>query len=114
MKPPGWPSHADMLRAMLCLFVSASCVNGVLSSTKDPLTQLALKYGTDKATHKYTPLYHRTFEAMRTSVKRFMEIGVFRGASIRMWTDYFTEAEIIGVDYYEAREKHKRWKQKNA
>ena len=34
----------------------------------------------------------------RDSVLRVLEIGVFFGSSIKMWRDYFPNAEIVGVD----------------
>jgi cyclopropane fatty-acyl-phospholipid synthase-like methyltransferase len=29
---------------------------------------------------------------------RFLEIGVFKGDSLRTWADYFLNADIIGID----------------
>lgn len=66
----------------------------------DELSKLASKYGTDKIGHHFTREYHRRFKDARTSVQRFLEVGVFKGASLRMWNDYFTQAEIIGLDYF--------------
>jgi predicted O-methyltransferase YrrM len=38
----------------------------------------------------------------RDKVKRVLEIGVHKGASLRMWEEYFPNAEIVGVDIDEA------------
>lgn len=63
-----------------------------------PLCELAETYGTDKLRHGYTPLYHELFAPLRDNSMNVVELGVFRGASIRMWAEYFTTATIYGVD----------------
>jgi hypothetical protein len=43
----------------------------------DPLTQLAIKHGTDKwGPHFYTPVYHKLFAHLRERPLRLLEIGV--------------------------------------
>ena len=51
----------------------------------DVLTQLALKHGTDKARHGFTRHYNSFFCKARFDVLRVLEVGVFGGASIKMW-----------------------------
>lgn len=73
------------------------------------LCKLAAKYGTDKIW--YTPFYHLLFEHRRDYLtKKVLEIGIGSvsamkhvpgyqpGASLRMWRDYFPDAQIFGVD----------------
>jgi hypothetical protein len=75
----------------------------------DALTRLAIKYGTDKwGLHFYTPVYHSLFAHMRDKPIRLLEIGVggydFRkigGASLSMWSDYFPDGHILGIDVAE-------------
>ena len=57
-------------------------------------------YSTDKhSEHRYFDLiYNELFRPSRTTCKTFMEIGVHNGESIKLWRDYFINAEIIGVD----------------
>lgn len=64
------------------------------------LDELALEYGTDKSSkcHNYTRWYERHFEPIRDNKLVIVEIGVHKGASIRMWHDYFSNAHIFGVD----------------
>ncbi len=64
------------------------------------LSELGRKYGTDKVDHGYCDVYHQAFEKKRQEVTAVMEIGVFFGASIRMWKDYFPNAVIHGVDHF--------------
>lgn len=73
------------------------------------LKELAMKYRTDKCKevmgkywpshgHNYIPTYEKLFDEKRDNVKRLLEIGIDDGASLRMWHDYFHNAEIIGLD----------------
>ena len=55
--------------------------------------------GTDKTTsHAYGELYTQLFEPYRTSAKRVLEIGVYSGASVLAFADFFEGAYIVGVD----------------
>lgn len=74
---------------------------------RDPLSVLALEYGTDKAAdHWYTPHYHRRFAELRGAPVRLLEIGIggyddaeSGGESLRMWRDYFPAGStIVGLD----------------
>lgn len=77
------------------------------------LTELCLladKYGTDKClklNHSYTPYYYQLFNPIRNEVRRVMELGIGRtkpsrgvksGASLKMWRDFFPNAQIYGID----------------
>ena len=65
------------------------------------LNDLALKYGTDKAPelkHHYTEFYESMFQGKRGAVKKVVEIGIGTGASLRMWRDYFPNAQVYGAD----------------
>jgi len=61
---------------------------------------LATKYGTDKgpAGHNYTPRYDAHFAPFRNESFNLLEIGVFEGASLRMWRHYFRNASVLGID----------------
>ena len=72
-----------------------------------PLCEIAKKFGTDKGgwheiagdtCHRYTEVYHRLFKDRRKQVKNVLEIGVNYGCSLRMWEEYFPNAQIIGID----------------
>ena len=64
------------------------------------LTELGIKYGTDKVLHQFTNIYDQIFKPIRFSVHRVVEIGVFFGSSVLMWRDYFNQAKIIGLDHF--------------
>ncbi len=75
------------------------------------LNELGIKYRTDKGSdgkrgeegkgHNYLRTYERHLPADRQLVRSVLEIGVQRGASIRMWEEYFPNAEIYGLDIEE-------------
>lgn len=67
------------------------------------LCELADKYGTDKgpAVHGYTAIYHWILKEIRPHVCGVLELGILKGASLRMWRDYFPNAEIYGVDNFQ-------------
>ncbi len=64
------------------------------------LSWLAAVYGSDKGAtaHRYVDLYERHLSSNRHRVRRVLEIGVYRGASLQMWRDYFPNAQIYGID----------------
>lgn len=65
------------------------------------LEELFNKYGCDKASkHKYHLIYERDFEEIRNEPINLLEIGVFRGDSMRAWLDYFPNATIYGIDLF--------------
>lgn len=67
------------------------------------LDELAIAFGTDKSskTHFYTGHYEQYFEPIRQLPIRLLEIGVQSGASLRMWKEYFPNAQIYGLDYFD-------------
>ena len=79
------------------------------------LSDLAERYGSDKGPrkHRYTELYELLFRPFRDADISFLEMGLLIGGpehgidagretkdvpSIRMWLEYFSKAQIIGLD----------------
>jgi hypothetical protein len=61
-------------------------------------------YNTDKHTdHDYVQtIYDPMFKVWQHSEINFLEIGVYNGESMKLWSDYFTNAKnIVGVDIFE-------------
>ena len=68
----------------------------------DDLTKLGIRYYTDKAYfHNYTPFYNKFFENIRYNKINILEIGMLHGASLKMFKDYFPNAEIYCIDINE-------------
>jgi hypothetical protein len=76
-----------------------------------PLCYLARKHETDKGgrhyrygggdsdtCHEYTPVYWDLMSGQKDQVKAILEIGVNAGSSLRMWEEFFPNAQIIGID----------------
>jgi predicted O-methyltransferase YrrM len=61
---------------------------------------VALKYGTDKSSerHDYMKYYQRHLPEKVTSI---LEIGAFKGASLRMWKELYPEARIVCFDLFQ-------------
>ena len=73
----------------------------------DELTQLAIKYGTDKwGKHHYTPVYHEMFKDRRDEINFVLEIGPAEGAGVKMFSEYFPEAHIFGLEIDKDRVKN--------
>jgi hypothetical protein len=71
------------------------------------LTEIANRLGTDKGTkhfeyHSYTETYQELFHQLMDKKIKMLEIGVadprFPGASIQMWTEFFSNIDFIGFD----------------
>jgi cephalosporin hydroxylase len=54
---------------------------------------------TDKNTdHSYLPLYQKLLIKKKETAKNVLEIGISHGGSIKLWSDFFTNAQIYGLD----------------
>lgn len=64
------------------------------------LNAIGEEENTDKGSsfHNYLSKYDFFLEKLRNQNIKILELGVFNGASLRMWENYFESAEIIGVD----------------
>ena len=65
---------------------------------QESLHDIAKRFGTDKAEHLFTLIYDSKFSHLRSDKIKFIEIGLWLGSSIRMWREYFQNAEIYGAD----------------
>ena len=63
------------------------------------LEYIANNSRTDKnTTHSYLPLYQTLLSKKRESAKNVLEVGIHLGGSIKLWSDYFTNAKVYGLD----------------
>ena len=54
---------------------------------------------TDKNTvHSYLPLYEKLLINKKETAKNVLEIGILNGGSIKLWSDYFINADVYGLD----------------
>ena len=54
---------------------------------------------TDKNTlHSYLQLYQQLLINKKETAKNVLEIGINQGGSIKLWYDFFTNAQVYGLD----------------
>ena len=54
---------------------------------------------TDKdTTHSYLDLYQSLLEKKKETAIKVLEIGIHKGGSIKMWDDFFINADVYAVD----------------
>jgi hypothetical protein len=74
------------------------------------LCLIGKKYDTDKSSqrnnvtnrrhcHPYTLFYEGLFRNRKHTPLKIAELGILDGASLAMWQEYFTNAEIFGFEY---------------
>ena len=70
------------------------------------LDAIGLSYGTDKASngHNYLKYYEMFLAPIRLKNIALLEIGVDKGASLKMWSDYFPNGRITGWDIDDKKE----------
>jgi trans-aconitate methyltransferase len=63
------------------------------------LNEIGLKYNADKSSrfHHYLDFYQKHLPD-RDFKGRLLEIGVMDGLSMKMWREYYPDAEIVGID----------------
>lgn len=71
------------------------------------LDRLGKYYGTDKASdrHDYLEYYWELFPFFGEEIT-VLEIGVYEGASLKVWEEYFPKARVVGIDQNPECEKY--------
>lgn len=64
------------------------------------LNDLALQAGADKSSvyHNYTEAYSVYFAPLKDTPVKFLEIGIYKGASVKLWENYFKKGELHFID----------------
>ncbi len=74
----------------------------IKEATDSPDNELFASFAADTNVHKwyhYFDIYTRHFEPYRPKPIKMLEIGVFRGGSLRMWKKFFhADSVIVGID----------------
>lgn len=69
---------------------------------------IGIKYKTDKLTHHgYNRFYDMFLTPLRNTKLNFLEIGVDKGRSLKLWNDFFNNGKIYGLDINEGYEHPK-------
>jgi hypothetical protein len=63
------------------------------------LEQIADNSRTDKNTlHSYLPLYQQLLVSKKETALNVLEVGICCGGSIKLWSDFFINANVYGLD----------------
>lgn len=62
------------------------------------LHELGSFYGTDKVDHGYVDIYSELFSPIKDKQNNILEMGVWGGASLCMWSKYFSNSHVMGMD----------------
>ena len=64
------------------------------------LIEIGKKYPTSKNVSGFIEIYEEYFKTIKDKKINILEIGVDKGYSLRLWREYFTAANICGIDLY--------------
>lgn len=63
------------------------------------LSDISKKYSTDKAgEHDFIPVYEEYLNDRREDLDKLLEIGVYKGESLKMWREYLPDTHLYGID----------------
>lgn len=65
------------------------------------LDEIGLKYNTDKCSMDHNYLIHYQNYIGHLNPKKLLEMGIYQGASLKLWYDYFPETQILGIDLHD-------------
>jgi hypothetical protein len=98
-----------LLLACVCLTSGGAPARAETPAPEPPtLTKLCKQHPTDKCPlghngHNYVEIYEMLFAPIRNKTEKILEIGVLEGHSLRLWEDYFPNAQISGIDIVDSR-----------
>ena len=58
------------------------------------------KWGTTVDKHTYLEKYGEIFERIKDRKNKILEIGIYKGDSLNLWAEYFTQSFIYGIDQH--------------
>ena len=77
------------------------------------LKKIGHLYQTDKIDHGYLEIYENYFNKLQNKNLTILEIGIADGKSLLMWSDYFKNSKIIGIDIHKINLEEKKLNRKN-
>lgn len=83
-----------------CLILVMTDVQAADNQEYRYMDNLALQAGTDKSSsfHNYTEVYSQLFSSLKDKPIKFLEIGIYKGDSVKLWEKYFPKAELHFID----------------
>lgn len=92
------------MRIFVVLFLSIFYLNNLVSlqyeNAYEYLDRLAIEANTDKSSnyHNYTAIYAKYFDQIKNDPIKFLEIGIYQGNSVKLWENYFKNADLHFFD----------------
>jgi hypothetical protein len=78
------------------------------------LVELVDNSKTDKNTlHSYLDLYQKLLISKKDTAKNVLEVGIYNGGSIKLWHDFFKNANVYGLDVMNINDVWKELKNNN-
>jgi hypothetical protein len=74
------------------------------------LDNIGVIYNTDKSSvfHDYLKKYEKYLPFYRNEKLKILEIGVYRGASLKTWSEYYYNSIVVGIDIDEGCKSHEQ------
>lgn len=96
-----YSDHVNPKRITACLLGNNK--NEKYFAGYNELDEIGKKYGTDKCSkaHDYLNKYEFFLNKWKDKNINLLELGVFKGSSIKMWGEYFAHSTIYGIDINE-------------
>ncbi|MGK5594566.1 MAG: hypothetical protein ACSNEK_04325 [Parachlamydiaceae bacterium] len=84
--------------ALLLMTISSTAIKA--ESEYEYLDRLGVEAQTDKSSlfHNYTKIYAKHFSSLRNQPIKFLEIGICKGCSVKMWEQYFPKGDLYFID----------------
>jgi len=86
--------------AAQCVFATQASKVEENQKKYESMNAIGLEAGTDKSSsfHNYTQVYSQYLDHLRNDTIRFLEIGIYKGASVKMWEKYLPNADRHFID----------------
>jgi hypothetical protein len=93
-------SHVRALHLHLPKRIASPIQSAVERAAARSPTALSILYDTDKGPqgHSYTDTYRELIGPMRSKPITALEIGIDKGASLRLWRRFLPKATVVGID----------------
>ena len=80
---------------------------------ENDLHTIAKLYKSDKLDHGYIEVYDSYFKKIKDKELKILEIGIADGQSLLIWSDYFKNSIIVGIDIHKIDVEEKNLNKKN-
>ena len=76
---------------------------------KNKIEEISKKYSSTKKIMGFYPIYEMYLQKFRDKKINILEIGIEDGNSLKIWSEYFLNARIVGLDILKKKNKYKKY-----